>query len=370
MSTKADARITLNGICPYFTMFPLDFPLSVLRQHAMAGQWVIDPFCGRGTTNYASRLLGLPSIGIDSSPVATAVTQAKLANTSPAAIVQAARRILDTVDVPREVPDGEFWGLAFDRDVLLTICRLREGLANDCRSDARRALRAVIMGALHGPHPKGRPSYLSNQSPRTYAPKPRYAVGFWIKHDLRPQSVDVLDLIKRRAERYYAHEPPTATGHAILGDSREQSVFAALSLPAQIRWVITSPPYYGMRTYVPDQWLRSWFLGGPATVDYSNHGQLAHTSPEVLASQLCSVWENVGSLCAADARLVVRFGGINDRAISPLPIIRKSLETSGWTIDAVEPAGVASRGRRQAKAFLRVPKQPLEEYDVWATWTS
>ncbi len=370
MSTQISTQTTLNGICPYFTMFPLDFPLSVLRQHATAGQWVIDPFCGRGTTNYASRLLGLPSIGIDSSPVATALTQAKLANTSPTAIVRAARRVLDTADVPREVPDGEFWEWAFDRDVLLTICRLREGLSRDCRSDARRALRAIIMGALHGPRPKGQPSYLSNQSPRTYAPKPRYAVGFWKKHDLRPQSVDVLDLIKRRAERYYAHESSTAAGHAILGDSREQGVFAAMSLPAEIQWVITSPPYYGMRTYVPDQWLRSWFVGGPATVDYSTSGQLAHTSPEVLTSQLCSVWKNVGSLCAADARLVVRFGGINDRHIAPLPIIKKSLETSGWTVDAVEPAGVASRGRRQANAFLSVIKQPLEEYDVWATRTS
>jgi hypothetical protein len=32
---------------------------------------------------------------------------------------------------------------------------------------------------------------------------------------------------------------------------------------------LTSPAYYGLRTYVADQWLRNWFLGGPAYVDYS-----------------------------------------------------------------------------------------------------
>lgn len=76
---KAKGR--LNAICPYFTMFPLEFPLGVLRD-ATPGQLVVDPFCGRGTTNYAARTLGLPSIGVDSSPVAVALSQAKLANTS------------------------------------------------------------------------------------------------------------------------------------------------------------------------------------------------------------------------------------------------------------------------------------------------
>ena len=93
----------LNGICPYFTMFPLDFPCSILSRHALAGEWVLDPFCGRGTTNYASRILGLPSVGIDSSAVAVALSQAKLANTAPRLIVQAALRILDEVEMPKHV---------------------------------------------------------------------------------------------------------------------------------------------------------------------------------------------------------------------------------------------------------------------------
>src|SRR2546421_9692688 len=108
-------------------MFPVEFPFSILSKYASKADWVLDPFCGRGTTNYASRMLGLPSIGIDSSPVAVALSQAKLANTSPSAIVRAARQVLDEVTAPAEVPMGEFWEWAFDKDVLHTICRLREG---------------------------------------------------------------------------------------------------------------------------------------------------------------------------------------------------------------------------------------------------
>src|SRR5690349_9998064 len=86
----------LNAICPYFTMFPLSFPLSVLRERAAPGDAVLDPFSGRGTTNYAARLLGLYSFGVDSSPVAAALSSAKLANASPSSVIAEAKRLLST----------------------------------------------------------------------------------------------------------------------------------------------------------------------------------------------------------------------------------------------------------------------------------
>ena len=242
--------MALNGICPYFTMFPLDFPLDILRRHASAGDWVLDPFCGRGTTNYAGRVLGLPSIGIDSSPVAVALSQAKLANATPGAIIRAAVRILDEVPEPGELPEGEFWEWAYHPEALAVLCRLRDGLLRDCRSDARKALRAIILGGLHGPRPKTRQSYFSNQSPRTYAPKPRYAVNYWRSRDLRPESVDVSALIARRASWYYGGEATRAQGRIVRGDSRDDRTMRRAA-DGKVCWVITSPPYYGLRTYLP-----------------------------------------------------------------------------------------------------------------------
>src|SRR3954452_6643021 len=111
----------LNAVCPYFTMFPLEFPLEVLRERAAQGDWVLDPFCGRGTTNYAARVLGLPSIGVDSSPVAVAIAQAKLVNTAPQRIVAAAQSILSAARVAQAPPDGEFWQQAYNPDVLIAL---------------------------------------------------------------------------------------------------------------------------------------------------------------------------------------------------------------------------------------------------------
>lgn len=358
----------LNGICPYFTMFPLDFPYTILSLYAKPGEWIIDPFCGRGTTNYASRVLGLPSIGIDSNPVAVALSQAKLANTSPVLIMQVARRVLDEVPVPGEIPEGEFWEWAFHQDVLRILCRLRAGLLRDCHSDSRKALRAIILGALHGPRQKQRPSYLSNQSQRTYAPKPRYAVNYWKAHGLVPQPVDVLDVVRVRAQRYYATETTKAVGRIVAGDSRNRSIYAHLAKEHAFQWVITSPPYYGLNTYLPDQWLRSWFLGGPAHVDYSTVGQISHASQEAFALQLREVWQNVGSTCAPGARMVVRFGAINDRKVDPIRLLENSLRNTGWVITDIQSAASASRGRRQARHFSSLEKGALEEYDVWGAW--
>lgn len=74
---------SLNAVCPYYTMFPLEFPLRALQRRGRQNQWVLDPFCGRGTTTFAARLLGLPSVGLDSNGLAAALAAAKLVDVSP-----------------------------------------------------------------------------------------------------------------------------------------------------------------------------------------------------------------------------------------------------------------------------------------------
>ncbi len=358
------AVLALNALCPYFTMFPLSFPLAVLASRARRGDEVLDPFCGRGTTNYAARLLGLGSVGVDASPVAAAITASKLVVVQPAAVVNEARLILESE--PRAaVPEGEFWRAAFHREVLDALCRLRAVLLRDCSTPARLALRGLLLGALHGPRQRTFSSYFSNQCPRTYAPKPAYAVRYWRQHHLRPQRLNVLDVIARRAGRYFAH-PLHAPGQVRLADSRSSTALRPRLSNRPFRWIITSPPYYGMRTYVADQWLRHWLLGGPNAVDYRHGEQVGHGSPEAFAEDLRKVWKNAADVSANDSRLVIRFGGITDRAADPLDILKGSLRDTGWRIQTLRPAGSANSGKRQADTFLRRLTKPRTEYDLWA----
>lgn len=353
----------LNAVCPYYTMYPLKFPLSVLKRHGKPGEWVIDPFCGRGTTNFAARLLSMPSVGVDSSPVAAALAQAKLVYAEPRRVVESARKILDAASRPAEVPTGDFWKLAYHEKTLLQLSQLREALLANCSSPTRILLRAIILGALHGPRPKGAPSYFSNQSPRTFAPKPNYAVKFWTERDMHPDAVDVLAIIQARAERYLANPPPDVDGLVQLADSREADTFRDVP---EARWIVTSPPYYGMRTYLPDQWLRLWFLGGPDYVEYRQpEAQLEHTGAAHFSAEMARVWKNVARRSSADARLIIRFGGIHDRDADPMDVLRDSLADSGWLMVTVRRVPDADSGRRQVRQFQASPRKSIAEHDVY-----
>ena len=361
----------LNTICPYFTMFPLEFPLGILKTHARPNARVLDPFCGRGTTNFAARLLGLRTVGIDASRVATAATQAKLVAPTPREIIDAAKAILRRRQKTVEIPEGEFWGLAYHSDVLRALCLIRDALLRDLiAAHVVAALRGIILGALHGPVGRTKHSYFSNQCPRTYGPKPAYAVKFWTRRGLLPPQVDVLAIIAERAHRYYGTASQKVVGGAIEGDSRHKSTIAeARGVIGRFDWIVTSPPYYGLRTYVPDQWIRNWFLGGTPTVDYASEGQISHSGRDRFGADLREVWVNAGAHCTSGATLVIRFGSIGDRLVEdPARLITASLKATGWVTTDIRHADNAARGKRQADTFHRTHSAPCDEVDVWAKW--
>ena len=192
--------LRLNGLCPYYTMFPLSFPFGALA-NSKPREWVLDPFCGRGTTILAARLRGLPSVGVDSNPIAAAIAAAKLPDVRPREIIALAHSILTDHQhgpVP-ETPMGAFWELCYAPATLSDICRIRNYLLDRCSTRVEVALRGLMLGILHGPQSRVTQTYLSNQMPRTYSTKPVPAVNYWKKHGMTPPEIDVLTAITRRA---------------------------------------------------------------------------------------------------------------------------------------------------------------------------
>lgn len=344
----------LNKICPYYTMFPLAFPSRVLKD-ARPRQLVADPYCGRGTTVYAGRIHGLPTYGIDSSPVAVAISRAKLATTSFPAVMQAYDRLMEATP-SAYIPKGNFWEMAYDSKTLRRICRLRKALAQSAASGKQESgavamLRAISLGALHGPlNSKGLPhGHFSNQMMRSWAPKPDYAEGFWKTRGMKPSYADIRAIISMRTRRIMLDESAEPRGGYIAaGDSG--TVDAWKALPGRIRWVVTSPPYYGMHTYEEDQWLRLWFLGGPSRIRYGNPNQLSHRSPEDFSRALARGWDRIGERAHPELRMVVRFGAIGSRHSDYQQILVDSLEYSEypWRLVTTRPAGNAGEGRRQS----------------------
>ena len=349
-------RYALNAVCPYFTMFPLQYPLRILSNPSVRktrGALVCDPYCGRGTTIFAARTLGLRVYGVDVAPVAVAIARAKVARTTVEAVVDLANEVLNHAETDIQVPSSPFWRLAYHPHTLRQICALRAGLQS-MRTDTAAMLRAILLGGLHGPLSKTaeNASYLSNQMPRTFASKPRYSVKYWKRTATRAPKIDVVDVIKRRAERTLAHRWRCSSSSPIdirCSDSRTARAFDRLQ--SRITHVITSPPYYGLCTYSQDQWLRHWFLGGPPEVDYRAPVGMNHGSPALFARSMARVWDQIGAHSTDDVRLCVRFGGIKSRAADPDEILKSSLAVSAheWRIVTRHSARSASVGKRQAE---------------------
>jgi hypothetical protein len=364
LPARSSEFIRLNGLCPYYTMFPLDFPFKQLIK-AKPGDWVFDPFCGRGTTNFAARLHGLPSVGIDSNPVAAAVAAAKLVNVYPKDISNECETILTDDFEPEIIPQGRFWDLCFHPLTLNQICKLREELLNDCSTDTRIALRALLLGILHGPLRKGLPAYLSNQMPRTYGTKPNSAIRFWEKKQLYPNKIDVAEVVVRKAHYTFAHLPPASGGTVFQADSRDS---IDKLIQARFKWVITSPPYYGMSSYFPDQWLRNWFMGGECIVNYKHDRQISHTSELKFIDGLSHVWKRTAEVCVPGAHLIIRFGALPSLACNPTLLLKESLKKAdcGWKVKRTINAGHAAHGKRQSEQFKQNIGNALDEIDIHA----
>lgn len=358
--TTSTPATRANALCPYFTMFPLEFPYEHLAD-ARKGDWVFDPFCGRGTTLFAARLRGLPAIGIDVNPVAVAIARAKLVHVTAEKVVTLCRRLL--ANPQTEKPRGAFWSWCYHPSTLAELARLRVGLLGR-DDDVAVALRAVVLGILHGPLRRGLPTYLSNQMPRTYATKPSSAVRYWRARQMRAPRVDVLDAVGRRAHFSLAELPPPVRGVVLGADVRETRLPGGVRRP---RWIITSPPYPGMRTYLPDQWLRNWFLGGSEEVEYRCPGQLPHGA-ETFRPGLAAAWGAVARLAAPGARLIVRFGTLPSSGSDATELLLTTLQDSGapWRVVRVDPAGAAPRGSRQAVQFKRYSASAATEIDAEA----
>jgi hypothetical protein len=122
-----------------------------------------------------------------------------------------------------------------------------------------------------------------------------------------------------------------------------------------------------MRTYVADQWLRSWFVGGPSEVEYARPSdELSHASPDKFAGELKKVWRGLVPHCLDSAKLVIRFGGIRDRDVDTVELLKSSIQESGWRLTTVISAGSADSGRRQSRQFLKKDTTPKAEHDYYA----
>jgi DNA methylase len=245
-------------------MFPEQFAEKWIERLTLPGEYVLDPFSGRGTTALSAVLLGRRAISSDTNDVAYCLTLAKTNPPRYRAVGNRVRQLRDEYGEAGAVRFAEdlplFFEWAFSRKTLRQLLFLRERLRwKSSKVDAMIA--ALVLGSLHGESQKS-PTYLSNQMPRTISTKPDYSVRFWKTRDCHAPSRDVFDLVQNRIDYRYVSSVPKAHSVVFHADMRKLPyLLDPRSLP--VRCVITSPPYLDVTNFEEDQWLRLWFLGGP-----------------------------------------------------------------------------------------------------------
>jgi hypothetical protein len=345
-------RNPLHSICPYFAMFPETFVQSQLLAYSHPGDQVFDPFCGRGTTILEGLLNDRRAIGSDINPVAACVAGAKADVPDLSQVLQRIDALAhdfaeaDTI----EPPDQEFFTHCFSSFTLQQVLFLQRTL--NWRVDRiDRFVAAMALGVLHGESHRTA-LCLSNRMPRTISTKPEYSVRWWMARDLLPPERDAFDVLKKTAVFRLSGEAPKRKGEVALGDARSASRMLG-EHRGTVSLVVTSPPYLDTTDYAEDQWLRLWFLGGPARPVARLHKDDRHTRIDAYWSFLTEVWNGSAALLRDEAHLVVRIGGTMLDKLSLFNGLLTSLELglAGRRIRPLHQGETSTIRKRQTNSF-------------------
>ena len=96
-----DQRSYTHGIHKYPAKFFPELPRWIIQRYSQAGDRVLDPFMGSGTTNLEAVLLGRPSVGVDIDPFSRMLARVKTTPLNPDDLLAAREqlsRLLDDSD--------------------------------------------------------------------------------------------------------------------------------------------------------------------------------------------------------------------------------------------------------------------------------
>jgi DNA methylase len=314
------------GVGPYYAMFPVSFADSVVNEYTNKGDWVLDPFAGRGTALFSAATQERFGLGFEINPVGWVYGRAKLQTASRGKVEDRIRWLgaMRSRYTSQAAKLPEFFKHCYCSEIRKFLLAARSLLDwRRCKVDW--TTMALILIDLHGK----RENALSNQMRQTKAMSPLYAIRWWNDRDLVPPEVDPVEfLLKKVAWRYAKGRLELHRSRVYLGDSR--ALLARLRggvggrgiSPAQL--LLTSPPYHGVTNYFYDQWLRLWLLGGPAHPQSPGDAcKRKFASRQDYLSILRSVFMKSKHLLAPDAVIYVRTDARDYTLKSTLQVLKE-----------------------------------------------
>lgn len=241
--------------------FPLPLALSLLKKYGGDRPVVFDPFCGKGTSLLAARLLGYSAYGLDVAPEAIICTRAKMVDVHKEGVLEYLasfpKRPKRSVSAPVSVRTF------FHLQTLREIINARRKLLHDIQAGGQRVRNnatfslAALLGILHG-----HTSFsLSLPCAHAFSMSPSYVRRFAKRHHLTKPRRAIKACLAVKIARCFRHTVPSPVPYRVLRGSAEFSAQRFPDLIGKVDLILTSPPYLNAQTYAKDNWLRLWLLG-------------------------------------------------------------------------------------------------------------
>ena len=252
----------------YRACYKPQLPRLFIVKLTQPGDFVYDPFGGRGTTAVEAALRGRQVISNDINPLSRILAQPRLALPEPEAV----EARLAGIPLTGAAPDGLDLSMFYHPDTEGELRALRTWLserqAAGLEDDLDRWIRMVATNRLTG-HSAGFFSVYT--LPPNQAASAKRQILINRKRDQVPPYRGTHDLILKKTRQLLkgltpeerlnlAQAKPSA--RFLTGDARRTA-----AIPADtVALTVTSPPFLDVVQYTADNWLRCWFndLDGPA----------------------------------------------------------------------------------------------------------
>ncbi|OYT75243.1 MAG: DNA methyltransferase [Armatimonadetes bacterium JP3_11] len=281
----------------------------LIRLYGNAGELLLDPFCGSGTSLVEARLAGLDAIGIDLNPFAVFLARAKVTDFELDQVVAEAKvlraRLEEWLKSARRVPPPNFYNIDywFKPEAQEDLALLRYAIDQCISEDVRDFFLVAFAATVRASSNTRRGEYKLFRMPESAlaAYRPQVFPTFWEKVER-----NVRGLCEFLADRV-----PRTTVSVYEADSRHPLPIASES----VGLIVTSPPYGDSQTTVAygqfSRLMLQW-LGFPDEVAKSIDrralgGQSRSTQVQLDAPTLESVMETIAHQHPRRAAQVYQF---------------------------------------------------------------
>ena len=247
----------------YRACFKPQLPRFFIERLTQPGDWVYDPFMGRGTTPIEAALLGRIPVGNDVNPLSTLMTRPRL---RPPHLEEVEIRFKQIpLNKPADMPEDL---LAFYHPrTLQAISSLKRYLVT--RKEKGECdfidewIQVVSLNRLTG-HSSGFFSVYTLPPNQAVSVKSQLKINE--KRNQSPPPRDVVKLILKKTRQLLGdvdqHARATLAGISKSALLLSGPAASTPRIPANsVSLVVTSPPFLDVVQYAVDNWLRCWFVG-------------------------------------------------------------------------------------------------------------